>query len=247
MALGKRSRNIYDPAATKPFKISRSKIDLFLGCPRCFYLDRRLGVGRVSGPPFLLNSATDTLLKREYDAYRDSGSPHPLMVEHGINAVPFQHPELDSWRKNFVGVQVHHAATNLTITGAVDDIWVTPAGKLLVVDYKSTCTTAPITLEGKWKEAYKRQMEVYQWLLRQNGFDVSDTGYFVYVNADKQPDAFNEQLVFQTFLLQHTGDDSWVEKAIVAAHSCMAADRAPAADDECEWCAYRRAAETEGV
>ena len=83
--------------------------------------------------------------------------------------------------------------------------------------------------------------------MRQNEFDVSDTGYFVYVNANKLLDAFNEQLVFQTHLLKHNGDDSWVEPTIVAAHSCMAADRAPEADDECEWCAYRRAAENEGI
>ena len=29
----------------------------------------------------------------------------------------------------------------------------------------------------------KRQMEIYQWLLRKNGFKVSDTGYFVYANG----------------------------------------------------------------
>ena len=101
MALGKRSRNIYDPGSTKPFKVSRSKIDLFRRCPRCFYLDRRLGVGRVPGPPFLINSATDTLLKKEFDSYREIQAPHPLMVEHRINAIPFQHPQLDAWRANF--------------------------------------------------------------------------------------------------------------------------------------------------
>ncbi|HAB11721.1 MAG TPA: hypothetical protein DCE47_08535 [Planctomycetaceae bacterium] len=247
MALGKRSRNIYDPSSTKPFKVSRSKIDLFRRCPRCFYLDRRLGVGRVPGPPFLINSATDTLLKKEFDSYREIQAPHPLMVEHRINAIPFQHPELDAWRANFTGVQVHHAETNLTITGAIDDVWITPAGRLLVVDYKSTSTTKPITLEGKWKESYKRQMEVYQWLLRQNGFDVSDIGYFVYVNADTLLDAFNGQLIFQTHLLKHSGDDRWVEPTIVAAHACMSADEAPDANEQCEWCAYRRAAVDEGV
>ncbi len=40
-----RTRNLYDPASKEPFRLSRSKIDLFLECARCFYLDRRLGVG----------------------------------------------------------------------------------------------------------------------------------------------------------------------------------------------------------
>ncbi|EKE12188.1 MAG: hypothetical protein ACD_13C00277G0004, partial [uncultured bacterium] len=38
--------NLYEPNSAKSFKLSRSKIDLFLECPRCFYLDRRLGIGR---------------------------------------------------------------------------------------------------------------------------------------------------------------------------------------------------------
>ena len=41
---GKRSRNIYTPGSSEAFKLSRSKIDLFQECPRCFYVDRRLGV-----------------------------------------------------------------------------------------------------------------------------------------------------------------------------------------------------------
>ena len=44
-----RTRNLYDPASAKPYRISRSKIDLFLECPRCFYMDRRLGVPRSEG------------------------------------------------------------------------------------------------------------------------------------------------------------------------------------------------------
>ena len=65
-----RSRNIYDPKSDKPFKISRSKIDRFVECPRCFYVDRRLGTDRPPGFPFNINSAVDTLLKKEFDVYR---------------------------------------------------------------------------------------------------------------------------------------------------------------------------------
>jgi hypothetical protein len=65
----KRTRNIYSPEA-ESFRISRSKLDLYMECPRCFYFDRRLGVGRPPGYPFNLNSAADALLKREFDTHR---------------------------------------------------------------------------------------------------------------------------------------------------------------------------------
>ena len=53
----------------KRWRLSRSKIGLFQECPRCFYLDNRLGLKRPPGYPFNLNTAVDTLLKREFDAH----------------------------------------------------------------------------------------------------------------------------------------------------------------------------------
>jgi hypothetical protein len=52
---------LFDPRSDKPFALSRSKVELFIDCPRCFYLDRRLGIGRPPGFPFNLNSAVDAL------------------------------------------------------------------------------------------------------------------------------------------------------------------------------------------
>lgn len=244
----KRTRNLYDPKAREPFKLSRSKIELFIDCPRCFYLDRRLGIGRPEGPPFTLNKAVDALLKKEFDAHRAKGEPHPLMEQYGIDAVPFAHKEMDQWRENFVGVQYLHEPTNLLITGAVDDIWVRPGGELLVVDYKATSTAKEISLEDEWKQGYKRQMEIYQWLMRHNGFKVSDTGYFVYVNGRTDPEAFDGKLEFDVQILPYRGNDEWVEKAIVNAHGCLERDVIPDASADCAYCPYveaRREAEEE--
>lgn len=86
-----RTSNLYNPNGAEPFKISRSKIDLFLACPRYFYIDRRLGVGRLPGFPFSLNVAVDTLLKKEFDYHRVNQSAHPLMKQYGVDAVPFRY------------------------------------------------------------------------------------------------------------------------------------------------------------
>ena len=53
-------------------KISRSKIDLFLECPRCFYLDVVKKIKRPPGFPFNLNNAVDMLLKKEFDRHREA-------------------------------------------------------------------------------------------------------------------------------------------------------------------------------
>ncbi len=130
----KRTRNIFDPQSKEPFKVSRSKIDLFLECPRCFYIDRRLGVGRPPGFPFSLNSAVDNLLKQEFDIYRNQKKPHPLIEKYGIDAIPVLHDDLNRWRHNFTGVQCLHEPTNLLIFGAIDDLWQSSKGEYIQSD-----------------------------------------------------------------------------------------------------------------
>ncbi len=74
------------------------KIDDFLESPRCFYLDRKLGVAQPPGFPFSLNSAVDKLLKKEFDIHRKAGSKHPLMKAYSIDAIPFDHEKLEEWQ-----------------------------------------------------------------------------------------------------------------------------------------------------
>ena len=235
----KRTRGLYDPQSKKPFKISRSKIDLFLQCPKCFYLDRKLGTPRPKGFPFNLNSAVDGLLKKEFDIHRAKGSKHPLLEEYGLDAIPFKHEKIDEWRENFVGVQYLHEPTNFLVFGAIDDVWINPQGELLVVDYKATSKNGKITLDADWQIVYKRQMEIYQWLLRKNGFKVSETGYFVYCNGKRDLEAFDKKIEFDVYLIPYKGrDDSWIDKTLMDIKECLDSEEIPESGHECEHCAY---------
>jgi|SRR5579862_2075980 len=233
-----RSKNLFIPNETKPFKISRSKIQDFFNCPRCFYLDRRCGTNHPPSYPFTLNNAVDTLLKKEFDQYRTQGNAHPICLTHGIDAVPFAHSDLDDWRMNLKGIQYLHEPTNFIITGSVDDIWVKPDGELIVADYKATSTTKGITLEEEYRQSYKRQMEIYQWLLRRKGFQVSKTGYFVYCNGDSQKEDFGEKLEFKILLLPYEGDDSWVEGTLFKIKECLKESSIPSTSENCDFCKY---------
>src|SRR3990167_11342370 len=94
----------YQSGQKEVFKLSRSKIELFTQCPRCFWLDARLKIKRPSSPPFQINKAIDELLKKEFDVYRQKKKPHPWMAGNQIKAVPFPHDALSKWRHNFTGV-----------------------------------------------------------------------------------------------------------------------------------------------
>ena len=235
-----RTRNVYDPNSSEPFRLSRGKIDNFVNCPRCFYLDRRLGVAQPPGYPFSLNSAVDKLLKKEFDIHRVKGTKHPLMETYGIDAVPLAHEKIDEWRDSLRrGITAHINGTNVVVTGGVDDMWVSPTGEYIVVDYKATSKDEEVTLDADWQIGYKRQMEVYQCLFRKNGFNVSDTGYFVYCNGNTDKEAFDGKLEFEIKIIPYTGNTDWVERTVLKAIECLKGNTLPESGDDCDYCKYR--------
>ncbi len=238
---GDRSR--FDPEADTPYRVSRSGIDRFLECPRCFYLEKRLGIARPDSPGFALNTAVDALLKREFDDYRARHATHPLMKKYGIDAVPYDHPDIEIWRDSLRrGISILHEPSELVVRGGVDDVWITPDGTLLIVDYKATSKSDTPSIDDAWyRQGYKRQMEVYQWLFRQNGFKVSDTGYFVYTNGDSGREAFNDTLAFETIIIPYKGDDGWVDRTVTEMAKVLRSNKIPASDPLCHFCGYVRA------
>jgi hypothetical protein len=238
----RRKGNLFDPSSKFPFRLSRSRLDLFLNCPHCFYLDRKLGVAQPPGFPFSLNSAVDKLLKKEFDILREKGETHPLMKQFGVNAVPLKHEKLNEWRDPFKGITYVVPNTNLVLTGGVDDVWISPQEEFLIVDYKATSKEEEVSLDAEWQIGYKRQMEIYQWLFRKNNFKVSKTGYFVYCNGKTDGEGFDAKLEFDIKIIPYAGNDSWVEKAVLDAHRCLSSDRIPESSPDCDYCNYRKAA-----
>jgi len=237
---------LFDPAASGPFALSRSKVELFLDCARCFWLDRRQGIARPSGPPFNLNSAVDQLLKNEFDGYRDAQQPHPLMTAAGLHAVPHAHPQLAAWRENFKGVRSVHNETRLELFGAIDDLWRDlDSGALIVADYKATSKAGEVSLDAAWQISYKRQMEFYQWLLRRQGLEVARRGWFVYANGRRDRASFDGRLEFTLRMIPYDGDDGWVEGTLAAIRDTLMLAEPPPPPRDCAFCSY--AAKAAGV
>ncbi len=234
----KRERNIYQPQSKEPFALSRTKIENFIKCPRCFYLDCRLGISQPPGFPFSLNNAVDLLLKKEFDAHRASLNPYPLEERYGLKLRPLDDSRIEDWRNNRIGIRYLHKPTNLEIFGAIDDVWVDDKKMIYIVDFKSTSSQNEITLNEEWKDDYKRQMEIYQWLFRKNGFNVSNTGYFVYCNGKTDRKAFDKKLEFDISVLPYEGKDSWIEPILLEIKKALDSDKIPEANYQCNYCSY---------
>ncbi len=96
-------------------------------------------------------------------------------------------------------------------------------------------------MDADWQIGYKRQMEIYQWLLRQNSFKVSNTGYFVYCNGDTDKKAFDAKLKFKIKVIPYTGNDGWIEQTLNSLHKCLLGDTLPESGPNCDFCQYRQA------
>jgi hypothetical protein len=176
-------------------------------------------------------------MKAEFDTYRAAGRPHPLFESAGIDAVPFVHAELDRWRHNFTGVRWKDEATGWTLFGAIDDLWLAASGELIVADYKATAR-AEVPTTGRLYPSYQRQMDVYQFLVRRQGFEVSNRGWFVYANGDARIGLFDGVLRFSTTMVPYDGDDAWVLDAFRRAVTTVLAPGIPAPGEDCNYCNY---------
>ena len=246
-ATGKRTRksSIYTPKQTEDFKISRSKFADFLICPRCFYLDRVVGLDAPGTPGWALNEATDILYKKEFDICRKNQTPHRLFEQYGLNHfVPFQHPEIDKWRDSMHhGLSARFGNTNIMLFGGVDDVWINKeTNKLIVVDYKSQSSEREITtnnyLNGIFKQGYKMQMDFYVYLLREMGFDVHPDAYFVVCNGDRTAADFNGLMKFDEYLIPYEWNTEWIHNEVINMIDCMNSDSLPESNKSCKNCAY---------
>lgn len=220
-------------------KLSRSKIELFLDCPRCFFLDVVRRVHRPPGFPFTLNNAVDLLLKREFDAYRSLKQPHPLQVQNGIDLFPSEDVRLDQWRNALAGgIDYVHPTHSCTYFGAIDDLWVNPMGQVAVVDYKATAADTPVSQLPVWAVGYRRQLSFYSWLLRKNGADVLDTAYLVYATASTQRYRFDGRLDFDLRLVPLTTDESWIEPTLESIQEILKLSSPPSSSSHCKYCRF---------
>ena len=155
--------------------------------------------------------------------------------------VPFEHEDFEKWTQSMhFGAEgrMHtvHEESNIKLGGGLDDIWLnTKTNELHIVDYKSTSQKSPnkeITLNDYWKAGYKRQMDMYVWVMRRKGFSISSIGIFY--------TAMVIDLVNTTFLIlkmrrcslkmsliPYNVDTSWIETTLMDVRTCLQSTTTP--------------------
>ena len=222
-------------------KLSRSTVEKYLNCPKCCLLEYKYHI-KPHSLPFTLNIAVDNLCKNEFDYYREIQKPHPLFLKNNINAVPFNHKDINIWRSNFKGLRHKSNTYNYDFGGAIDEVFIKSNGDLLIVDVKATAKK-----EFNWEDtfnkyeypkSYKRQLEMYQWLFKKNGFKVAKEAYIIYFNGKKNENFFNNNLKFDVHLIKLDCSTDWVEREIINTVGLLKSNIFPKSSDSCQQCNY---------
>ncbi len=229
------------PSKLGTLKISRSGLKLFLECPRCFWLDVHHKIKRPPGYPYTLSAAVDYLVKREFDKYRVEGTLPPIFKNIGLEGAKLYNGDnLAEWRNNFKGIAYWDENLNAILYGAVDDVLEFEDGSLAVVDYKSS-GSKEITIY----DDYQKQMDIYNWILRQKGYETYPEAFFVFYQVIKEgEDGFKNALKFKEELRSVKVNQDWVGPAFESAVELARQDSPPSADEalaksaHCDHCHY---------
>ncbi len=228
------------PKVSNTLKISRSGLKLFLDCPRCFWLDVHHKVKRPPGYPFTLSIAVDYLVKKEFDTYREKGTLPPVLKKYGIkDAKLYNGADLSEWRNNFKGISYFDEDLNAYLYGAVDDVLEFSDGSLGVIDYKSS-GAKEITIY----DDYQKQMDVYNYILKQKGYETYPEAFFIFYKVIKEGETgFANALKFTEEVRPVKVNTEWVGSAFENAVELARSDTPPASgtlgkNGHCDHCHY---------
>ncbi len=210
---------------SKNNKISRSQIELFIDCPRCFWLDVKFKIKRPEFKGGYIGSKYDPLLKNYFDKYRENNKTPEEMEKHNLSLF-FDIGTLKTWRGK--GIEYFHKKHNVIYYGKIDDL-LTKDEYLIPFDFKTT-----ISRNFQIYEDYKRQLEIYGYLLKKNNYPVLDLGvlYVVKIDINENFEKIEEREIVKIENLNYEIYDEILENLIETYNS----EKEPDPNPNCEFC-----------
>jgi hypothetical protein len=108
---------------------------------------------------------------------------------------------------------------------------------LAVVDYKSS-GSKEITIY----DDYQKQMDVYSWILKENGYEIYPSAFFVFYQVQKDENGFNNVMRFKEQVRSVKVNMEWVGPTFEAAVELARQDSSPSesgnAQKHCDHCHF---------
>ena len=231
-------KKLYSYNSSRPFKLSRTKIDLFFECRRCFFLDQKFGIKRPHGTPLVLSNRIVDDFKKELNICRVEKNIHSKVKELNKNLIPISHNKLEEWKSSFKGASFLDDSTNLLVVGIIDDIWLDRStNKNHSVIIKSNSKKNQMSYENIWP-GYWRQLSLYSYLLSKNLLPMSSTGILVFINTPTSMDQMENKKNFNLNIFEKILDFDWIQPTIKEISKTLNKETPPESSKKCKYCNY---------
>jgi len=213
------------------FKLSPSSMNLIEDCPRCFWLQVVKKIKRPSGAFPSLPSGVDKMLKEHFDRFRDNNELPPELKELKDVKLFDNKDLLKQWRNNLKGIEFYDKENDVLLHGAVDNL-LSKENKLIVIDYK----TRGFALKEDTAHHYQDQLDIYNLLLRKNGYKTEDYAYLLFYLPEQVMETgefkFKNELVKMKVDVEHA--ENLYKRAVKIIKGEM-----PEAGENCVFCKWR--------
>ena len=227
-------------SAEKVFKLSPSSLNLYLECPRCFWLRFNKGITRPEGPSSTLPRGMDYTLKNYYDSYRGKGLP-PELVGQVPGRLLQDQSRINEMRKHSFGFPL---SSHIWFGGALDEALELEDGSVVPLDNK---TKGFPPKEAHW--THLAQMSGYSLILREKGIQTKNVAYLVHWFFDHKNMKDSDPLDFNVAVEEVRTDPNQTHQLILEAIETLKGEippigqrSGPDSDEPCSFCLYRQAA-----
>jgi CRISPR/Cas system-associated exonuclease Cas4 (RecB family) len=207
-------------------------MNLFFECPRCFWLRVNEKVERPSGPFPSLPSGIDEAVKEHFDRFRERDEVPPEIQRCSEDNLRLYEEQdfLENARKWQTEPKWNDDNTEALLRGGVDDLMRNSNDEIVVLDYKTR--GYPPKEENGAPNYYTRQVNLYNLILRENGYETADYGLILYF----YPDGFDNKgdFTFHTETRRVQVDIDQAKKMVRDAVDTLDSD-IPAHDEECNY------------
>ncbi len=213
-------------------RLSASALSLYMECPKCFWLQKINGIHRPS-QIFALQSNFDRILKSYFDKFREKNEL-PTELKNKVEGMLFSDKELlEKWRNALRPTLKyrHPKYPDFSLAGGIDDCLFD--GKYYIpLDFK---TTGSSRFEENSEKYYQHQLDIYNFLLEENGYKTKGMAYLVYYKPEEVAGEglMKFQIVVKKMETDHKRALRLFEDAIELLQNPM-----PKSHSDCQFCSW---------
>lgn len=213
-------------------RLSPSRLNTYRDCARCFWLEVNEGVKQPSGPFPSLPSGVDKVIRDYFTPHRENGTLPPELAQHNPDLQLFPDTTFLEKARNYWDEPSYTHASGVVLRGAVDDLVQTSDGEIAVLDYK----TRGYPPKDGVPDYYWHQINMYTYLLQENGYDTADYGLLLYFYPDKMSDG---DLIFHNAVKTVDVDMGEAENLLQEAVDTLQGPL-PGHDPDCDFCTWNK-------